>query len=171
MANKEFNYNKYKVLLKETVNYKEEQNSEADNALVRQQLWMLEQELKDKKADLEEKIAEQIAEATALAQQEQEVVAEAEDIKAKLEELPELREEVNKVNDYYKNLNEWFLWKWAWKYSKDFLIYAIVLMFVCCLTRSWLCVIAWTIWALGRNNVVKNFEKVEKGAFWEDYHG
>ena len=48
---KEFTYNKYKVLLKETVNYKEEQNSEADNALVRQQLWMLEQELKERQAD------------------------------------------------------------------------------------------------------------------------
>ena len=106
---KEFTYNKYKVLLKETVNYKEEQNSETDNALVRQQLWMLEQELKERQTDLEEQIKEQVTEAMILAQREQEVIAEGEDIKAKLKEVPKLREEVsveNKLELYNEAENE-----------------------------------------------------------------
>ena len=165
--NKEFTYNKYKVLLKETVNYKEEQNSEADNALVRQQLWMLEQELKERQADLEEQIKEQVTEAMTLAQREQEVIAEGEDIKAKLKELPKLREDLAKAKEYYKNLNDQYLWRWSWRRENGLYIYGTLLLFIATLTHSLVVIIIFTIISL----ILDVRKRSNIGEFLKEYHG
>ena len=164
---KEFTYNKYKVLLKETVNYKEEQNSEADNALVRQQLWMLEQELKERQADLEEQIKEQVTEAMTLAQREQEVIAEGENIKAKLKELPKLREDLAKAKEYYKNLNDQYLWRWSWRRENGLYIYGTLLLFIAALTHSLVVIIIFTIISL----ILDVRKRSKIGEYWEEYHG
>lgn len=163
--NKEFTYNKYKVLLKETVNYKEEQNSETDNALVRQQLWMLEQELKERQTDLEEQIKEQVTEAMTLAQREQEVIAEGEDIKAKLKEVPKLREEVSKVHQHYKDLNNDFILYYGFLRENGLLIYGTLLIGVVAWTHSWFAVIIFSIISL----VLDTRKRVKMGSLKEYY--